>query len=142
MAGYRRRPMTFRTLGLSAAVLFSLSISPAVRAHDGADHATASEQSMAALHGQLIPAKDAPADWLAKERENYPLDSCVVSEDAFKGSDMGGPIDFVYKQEGKPDRLVRFCCKDCIKDFKKDPNKYLGEIDAAAAKRKGASTHS
>jgi len=80
-----------------------------------------------------------PADWVEKERADYPLDSCVVSEDKLKG-DMGGPIDYVYKQEGKPDRLVRFCCKDCIKDFKKNPNKYLNAIDAEAAKRKGAAT--
>jgi hypothetical protein len=133
--------MTFRTLGLTAAVLFSLSVAPAIFAHEGNDHAaTASDHSMTALHGQLIPAKDAPADWVAKERENYPLDSCPVSEDSLHG-DMGGPIDFVYKQEGKPDRLVRFCCKDCVKDFKKDPTKYLNAIDAAAAKRKSASTH-
>ena len=96
---------------------------------------------MTALHGQLVPAKDAPADWLAKERANYPLDTCVVSEDSLKGEDMSGPIDFVYKQDGKPDRLVRFCCKDCAKDFKKDPTKFLGEIDAAAAKRNAAAAH-
>ncbi len=50
---------------------------------------------------------------------------------------MGPPIDYVYKQEGKPDRLVRFCCKNCIKDFKKDPAKYLQKIDDAAAKKGG-----
>jgi hypothetical protein len=36
-----------------------------------------------------------------------------------------------------PDRLVRFCCKDCLGDFTKDPAKYLKMIDdAAAAKSK------
>jgi hypothetical protein len=51
---------------------------------------------------------------------------------------MGKPLDFIYKQEGKPGRLVRFCCKDCIKDFIKAPAKYLKIIDdAAAAKSKG-----
>jgi len=120
----------------------SVAVVPAVFAHEGAEHdTTAGDHSMAALHGQLVPAKDAPADWVAKERENYPLDSCPVSEDSLKGESMGGPIDFVYKQEGKPDRLVRFCCKDCVKDFKKDPAKYLNAIDAAAAKRKSAGSH-
>ena len=49
---------------------------------------------------------------------------------------MGEGIDFVYKQEGQPDRLVRFCCKDCRKDFDKDPALYLKKIDEAAAKAK------
>ena len=49
---------------------------------------------------------------------------------------MGPGIDYTYKQDGKPDRLVRFCCKDCRKDFDKDPAKYLKLIDEAAAKAK------
>lgn len=82
------------------------------------------------------PAKPAPdAEWLAKARAAYPLTTCVVSGDKL-GGDMGDAIDHVYKQEGKPDRLVRFCCKDCIADFKKDPAKYLAKIDEAAAKAK------
>ena len=82
--------------------------------------------------GTLVPAKDANAEWLAKAQAAYPTDKCVVSEDKL-GGDMGPPADFVYKEEGKPDRLVRFCCKDCQKDFKKEPAKYLSELDKAAA---------
>lgn len=62
----------------------------------------------------------------------YPLTTCVVSGDALEDGDMGPPINYVYKQEGKPDRLVRFCCKHCIKKFNKDPEKYLKKIDDAA----------
>lgn len=46
-------------------------------------------------------------------------------------------MKYVYQQPGKPDRVVEFCCKDCINDFKKDPAKYLAKLDAAAP---GAST--
>jgi transposase-like protein len=50
---------------------------------------------------------------------------------------MGMALELIYKQEGKPDRLVRFCCKGCEKDFNKDPAKYLKKIDdAGAAKSK------
>jgi hypothetical protein len=36
---------------------------------------------------------------------------------------------------------VRLCCKGCVKEFKKDPAKYLKIIDdAAAAKAKGAAS--
>lgn len=84
--------------------------------------------------GTLVSAKDAPADWLTKAKAAYPANFCVVSEDKL-GGDMGPPVDYVYKAEGKPDRLVRFCCKDCVKDFSKDPEKYLGALDKAAANK-------
>ena len=95
------------------------------------------------------PAKDAPgqlvraagkadAAWLAKARADYPLTTCTVSGDELGGA-MGPPLDFIYRQEGQPDRLVRFCCPHCIKDFNKDPAKYLKMIDeAGAAKARGA----
>ena len=88
-------------------------------------------------------AKAGPdTQWLAKAKAEYPLTTCVVSGDKL-GGDMGEAIDFVHKEDGKPDRLVRFCCKDCIGDFKKEPAKYLKMIDeAAAAKAKGSSGHS
>ncbi len=82
-------------------------------------------------------AKPAAPDaaWLAKAKAEYPLKTCVVSDEAIGGS-MGEGIDYVFKQAGQPDRLVRFCCKDCLKDFTKDPAKYLKQIDEAAAKAK------
>jgi len=61
----------------------------------------------------------------------YPLDTCVVSDE--KLGEMGAPIDYIHKEAGKPDRLVRFCCKMCVSKFKKDPAKYLKKIDEAAA---------
>lgn len=68
----------------------------------------------------------APAD-----AANYPLKVCAVSSEEL-GS-MGDPFDYIHKEEGKPDRLVRMCCEGCVKKFKKDPAKYLGRIDAAKA---------
>jgi len=61
----------------------------------------------------------------------YPLKTCVVSGD--KLGEMGKP--FVYAYEG---REIKFCCKGCLKDFKKDPAKYLKMIDEAEAKAKKA----
>lgn len=61
----------------------------------------------------------------------YPLTTCVVSGEPL--GEMGEPIDYIYKQEGKPDRLVKFCCKMCVSKFKKDPAKYLAKLDAAEA---------
>ncbi len=66
-------------------------------------------------------------------KANYPMMTCVVSGDDLEGGEMGEPFEYIHKEKGKPDRLVRLCCKDCVRDFKKDPARYLAEIDAAAA---------
>lgn len=112
---------------------FTVVGAPAVLAHDPAAAA-----ATAPAAGTLIPvtAQTDPT-WLAHARASYPLDACVVSGDKFDGGAMGKQMDYVYRQPGRPDRLVRMCCKDCITDFNKDPAKYLKAIDdAAAAKAK------
>lgn len=89
-----------------------------------------------------VPAK---AEYSADEKKqieelkkSYPLITCPVSGEKLVGP-MGGPIDYLYKQktaDGKETtRLVEFCCKDCVKKFTKDPEKYLKVIDEAAAKK-------
>ncbi len=55
----------------------------------------------------------------------YPLETCVVSGEKL-GGDMGEPINHVYKN-----RLIRFCCKGCVKEFAKDPGKFLALLDKA-----------
>ena len=67
------------------------------------------------------PEDKAKAADLAK---SYPLTTCVVSHDGLGG--MGETVDTLY--EG---RLIRFCCKGCVKSFNKNPEKYLKEIDSA-----------
>ena len=57
----------------------------------------------------------------------YPLETCPISGEKLGG--MGEPIDYVYGT-----RLVRFCCKGCPKDFKKDPAKTMAVVDAALIK--------
>jgi hypothetical protein len=81
-------------------------------------------------------ASDNKAPAPAKQPDNYPLKTCVVSDEAL-GS-MGEFVNYVHKEPGKPDRIVRFCCDGCIDDFKKDPAKYLKKLDDAAAGKKSA----
>lgn len=81
-----------------------------------------------------MPMADKAAATAPTAAATYPLTTCVVSGDALEGGDMGGPVDYIHKEAGKPDRLVRFCCSGCIKKFKKDPTKFLAKLDAAAAK--------
>jgi hypothetical protein len=79
--------------------------------------------------------KPAPAPSASTDKASYPLDTCVVSGDEL-GS-MGEPFDYIHKEDGKPDRLVRMCCDGCLKKFKKDPAKYLSRIDDAQAEKSG-----
>ena len=57
------------------------------------------------------------------------MTTCPVSGD--KLGEMGKP--YVFKHEG---REVQLCCKDCLKDFKKDPAKYIKKLEKAEAKAK------
>ncbi|MEP2775645.1 MAG: YHS domain-containing protein [Luteolibacter sp.] len=41
---------------------------------------------------------------------------------------MGEP--YVFEHEGT---TVKFCCKSCLKDFNKDPEKYIKQIKDAEA---------
>lgn len=107
-------------------------------------HEAHNKEKAAKAAGSFIKADEAKvsAEWLAKAKAAYPLDTCMVSGDKLEGGDMGPPVDYVYRQEDKPDRLVRLCCKHCVRDFKKDPAKYLKMLDdAAAAKAKDHSGH-
>ena len=69
-----------------------------------------------------------PADGKTKLKP-YPLTTCIISGD--KLGEMGPPV--VYQYDG---REIKFCCKSCVKDFKKEPEKYIKKIDEQAAKEK------
>ena len=70
----------------------------------------------------LVPAalaedkKDAP--------KPYKLETCLVSDE--KLGEMGEPYVFTY--EGQE---IKFCCKNCRKDFDKDPKKYMTKLAKA-----------
>jgi nitrous oxide reductase accessory protein NosL len=52
----------------------------------------------------------------------YKLDTCIVSGD--KLGEMGPPVVKVYNGQE-----IKFCCKNCVKDFEKEPAKYLTKLD-------------
>lgn len=58
---------------------------------------------------------------------SYPLDKCVVSDE--KLGEMGKAVKVTH--EGTD---IYFCCKSCLKDFKKDPGKYAQMVKDAAKK--------
>ena len=53
----------------------------------------------------------------------YPLNKCVVSGESVE---HGQPYTFVYNGQE-----IKLCCKDCLADFNKDPQKYLAKINEA-----------
>ncbi|MDO8540199.1 MAG: hypothetical protein Q7S40_07110 [Opitutaceae bacterium] len=129
---------SIRSFSLALAILGALPLG-ASAAHDaqGKDPAAAN-----ATAGKLVPVTEKDAAFVAKAKTEYPTNMCVVSGDKL-GGDMGKPIDYIYRVDGKPDRLITFCCKDCIGDFNKDPGKYLKILNGTAAKKGDAkSKHS
>ncbi len=77
----------------------------------------------------LAPVSGSAADKKDQKLKPYPLKTCVVSGE--KLGEMGDP--YVWEYQG---RELKFCCKGCVKDFKKDPAKYLKIIEDAEAKAK------
>ena len=68
---------------------------------------------------------------IAAQIPTYPFEKCLVSDEPL--DTMGESIDVLH--EGK---LVRFCCKGCVKGFKKDPDQFVAKIDAAVVKQQTA----
>jgi YHS domain-containing protein len=70
-------------------------------------------------------SKDAKKSEKAKP---YTLKTCPVSDEKL-GGDMGDPYVFTYQG-----REIKLCCKDCKKDFDKNPGKYVKKIETAEKK--------
>ena len=77
----------------------------------------------------LAPAFGMGAD--APPKVEYPLQTCIVSGEHLEAGQM---VVYVHKEQGRPDRVMHFCCRKCLAKFKSDPAKYLEKLDAAGAK--------
>ena len=73
------------------------------------------------LVGLADDKKDAKKDEKAKP---YPLKKCLVSDEDLNS--MGKP--YVFTHEG---REIKMCCKSCLKDFNKEPAKYIKKLEEA-----------
>jgi YHS domain-containing protein len=84
-------------------------------------------------HGRVIDEKQAMSDIATKKAVDVGNKICPVSGDQVEGSKMGGnPV--MYEYSGK---IYRLCCPMCIKDFKKNPEKYskIADDEVKAAKK-------
>jgi len=68
----------------------------------------------------------------AENAKPYPLKTCVVSGEKLDG-DMGKPYVFTYQG-----REIKLCCNSCLKDFNKEPAKYIKKLEAAETATSGA----
>jgi hypothetical protein len=76
-------------------------------------------------------AEPASADVIVRRQlPSYPLKTCVVSDEPL-GS-MGAPIDHVI--DG---RLVRLCCKGCVKGVEKDKAAAIAKVDKGVLRAQG-----
>jgi len=76
-----------------------------------------------------VPLLSSYAETKKEAVKPYTLTNCIVSGE--KLGEMGKP--YVFTHEG---REIKLCCKSCLKDFKKDPAKYVKKIQEAEAKAK------
>ena len=73
------------------------------------------------------PLTGLAADKKETPKKPYTLKTCPVSGE--KLGEMGDGYTFVH--EG---REIKLCCKDCLKDFNKNPAKYIKKIEQEEAK--------
>jgi hypothetical protein len=85
---------------------------------------TATALTMSLLGAPLLGLA---AEQKKDEVKPYTLKTCVVSGE--KLGEMGKPYVFT-----NDNREIKLCCKDCLKDFNKDPKKYIKKIEEAEAK--------
>lgn len=110
-------------LALLAVAALSVACTKADATEDG-DHAKVinAESSAPAM---VINAESSTTSTVG---DPYPLSTCPVSGEKLGG--MGDPV--IYNYNG---REIRFCCKNCVKKFEADPDKYIKQIDAAIVKQ-------
>ncbi len=114
--------MNTKSLILAAAIL-GLS-GGYVFAHEGHDH------------GKMVDDKQAVTDVTNKKAVEVGNKICPVSGDKIptpgeKGTMGDKPVKYEYN--GK---IYNLCCKMCVKDFKKNPEKYSGIAEKEVSNNK------
>ena len=67
----------------------------------------------------------------AEKPKPYTLKKCVVSDEEL--DEKGDMKPYVFTHEG---REIKLCCESCLKDFRKDPAKYVKKIEEMEKKAK------
>ena len=82
----------------------------------------------ALMAGALVFGAAAADQKPAAKAKPYPLKTCIVSDEPL-GGDHGEPYAFVHNGQE-----IKLCCKPCLKDFNREPAKYLKKLDSPKSK--------
>jgi ribosomal protein L24E len=63
------------------------------------------------------------ADMKTSSAKAYPMDKCVVSGEALEPGKT-----YTFVRNGQE---VKLCCKDCLAEFNKNPDKFMAQINNA-----------
>jgi len=104
---------------------------PVVKSYDGREVRFCCESCIPKFEASKDKyIKQIDEELIEQQIAHYPLTHCLVmEEDALEGRHEES-VKMIYNN-----RLVRFCCPDCIKDFKADPAKYVAKLDEAVIKQ-------
>jgi len=133
--------MKIRLFTIAAATIamtcaFSMTVSLAAK-----DKKTASTPALSPIDPTLTPEQQSAEKREEKKARKptttgdvippgYPLTTCVVCGKPLK---PGTLYTFSYKRDGKPDQVCVLDDKKCVKEFEKNPDKYLDMVAAAYA---------
>ncbi len=81
--------------------------------------------------GDSAKKDDAKKDDGAKKGEGEKKQAELNAKCPVSGDDVDKEVTETYKG-----RTIAFCCKDCVKDFKKDPDKFVKKLDEEKAAKK------
>lgn len=85
------------------------------------------EKPLRAEPAKFIAPLDAAV--LAKQKESYPFDKCLVSGESLGHGTHGKSVDLVVAN-----RLVRLCCEACATQVQVNPAAYFAVIDSGEFK--------
>lgn len=72
--------------------------------------------------------KEIDEQMIADQMPYYPMTTCAISGEPLVEDGEDIAINLIHDN-----RLVRLCCKMCVKEFNKDPGAYIAKLDQAAA---------
>lgn len=117
--------MKSKLIVLTLAAILSLSYSKYVLAHEGMEHEkgmeTADHENKSAMNQPTDTANEmrVATEEDIKNLPNVGNKLCPVSGNPVDDGTMGEAVKYVYN--GK---IYNLCCQMCVKDFKKNPEKY------------------
>lgn len=105
------------------------SLPQSVRISVAASLLTLTNLCAAAPQAAAPAAAPAPSAATAVTSDPYTLTTCAISGETLGAEAVTWVVD-AQTDAANEGRELRFCCPKCIDTFKKEPKKYLAEIDA------------